>query len=414
MRATTRSAVNRAPGNARLPARILVVEDERIVALDLAATLRRLGYGVEGPVDTGERAVESALHTHPDLVLMDIRLRGAMDGITAAARIGEETDAPIVFLTAHSDNETLNRAKDASPYSYLIKPFRQDDLRCAIEVTLHRREVELKLREREREVERLNAELERRVIERTSELEAANRELEAFSYSVAHDLRAPLRGIDGFTQLVLERHMSDLGEESRNHLQRVRAAAQRMSKLIDDLLELARVVRSDFVREDVDLSLIAAEVDAELRSADPQRRVEFICQPGLSARVDPTLLRVALDNLLSNAWKFTARVEQARIEFGGRRENDELICFVRDNGVGFDMRNAGQLFGVFQRLHHVSDFPGNGIGLAIVQRAVHRHGGRIWAEAQPGAGATFSFSIGTRPDEHRMNESPGKPDEHAE
>jgi signal transduction histidine kinase len=394
MRATNLSTSEYGARGARQAARILVVEDERIVALDLAATLRRLGYRVEGPVDTGDRAVATARTTRPDLVLMDIRLRGAMDGVAAAALIGEQTDAPVVFLTAHSDTETLQRAKSASPYSYLIKPFRQDDLRCAIEVSLHRREVELRLREREREVERLNAELERRVMERTAELEAANRELEAFSYSVAHDLRAPLRGIDGFTQLALERHASSLDDETRAHLRRVRAAAQRMSRLIDDLLQLAHVVRSDFEREQVDLSALAAEIDVELRAAQPERKVDFVNQIGVSVNGDPTLLRVTLYNLISNAWKFTASAANARIEFGARCDDDRQICFVRDNGVGFDMKYAGQLFGVFQRLHHVRDFPGNGIGLAIVQRAVQRHGGRAWAEAAPGEGATFWFSLG--------------------
>jgi two-component system, sensor histidine kinase and response regulator len=394
MRATNLSRSDHGSPGARQAARILVVEDERIVALDLAATLRRLGYRVEGPVDTGECAVATARTTRPDLVLMDIRLRGALDGVAAAALIGEQSDAPVVFLTAHSDSETLQRAKSASPYSYLIKPFRQDDLRCAIEVSLHRHAVELRLRERERDVERLNTELERRVMERTAELEAANRELEAFSYSVAHDLRAPLRGIDGFTQLALERQASTLDDEARAYLQRVRAAAQRMSRLIDDLLELAHVVRSDFEREQVDLSALAAEIDLELRAAQPERKVDFVNQTGVSVNGDPTLLRVALYNLLSNAWKFTASSTNARIEFGARRENGRPICFVRDNGVGFDMNNAGQLFGVFQRLHHVRDFPGNGIGLAIVQRAVQRHGGRVWAEAAPGVGATFWFSLG--------------------
>lgn len=375
-------------------ARVLVVEDERVVALDLATTLRRLGYAVEGPVDSGERAVEAALRVRPDLVLMDIRLRGEMDGVAAATRIGEETDAPIVFLTAHSDSETLERAKRASPYSYLVKPFRQDDLRCAIEVSLHRHEVVARLREREREVERLNAELERRVVERTAALEAANRELEAFSYSVAHDLRAPLRGIDGFTQLVLEEHVADLGDEARSHLQRVRAAAQRMSKLIDDLLELARVVRSDCTRQQIDLSALADEIDAELRTDQPARCVEFVNQRGVVVNGDPVLLRVLLHNLLSNAWKFTAPAPVARIEFGVANLNGRQAYFVRDNGVGFDMRNAGQLFGVFQRLHHARDFPGNGIGLAIVERAVRRHGGRAWAQAAPDAGATFWFTLG--------------------
>lgn len=397
MAATTVSTGNNRSHDARTPASILVVEDERIVALDLSATLRRLGYHVEGPVDTGERAIETALHTRPDLVLMDIRLRGQIDGVAAAARIGEETDAPIVFLTAHSDSETLNRAKSASPYSYIVKPFRQDDLRCAIEVTLNRHDVEVKLREREREVERLNAQLEERVVERTAELEAANRELEAFSYSVAHDLRAPLRGIDGFTQLVLEKHVSDIGEEGRSHLLRVRAAAQRMARLIDDLLEMARLVGSGCAHERVDLSELAAEIDLELRAENPQRVVEFVNQPDAVVSGDPTLLRVVLYNLLSNAWKFTAPVAIAHIEFGHQVEDGELIGFVRDNGVGFDMKDAGQLFGVFQRLHQARDFPGNGIGLAIVKRAVERHGGRVWADAAPGRGATFWFSIEAQP-----------------
>ena len=266
MQGTGLSATSYGSDSARPSARVLVVEDERIVALDLAATLRRLGYTVEGPVGSGEEAIEAASRVRPDVVLMDIRLDGPMDGVTAASRIGAEMDAPIVFLTAHSDRETLERAQTAAPYSYLIKPFRQDDLRCAIEVSLHRHHVVMQLRKRERDVERLNAELERRVLERTAELEAANRELEAFSYSVAHDLRAPLRGIDGFTQLVLERHVADLSDDGRNNLRRVRAAAQRMSKLIDDLLELARVVRSDCARQQVDLSALAAEIDVELRS----------------------------------------------------------------------------------------------------------------------------------------------------
>lgn len=398
MKESVLPAANYGAKIAPAPARVLVVEDERIVALDLITTLRRLGYTVDGPVDTGERAIKAALESKPDLVLMDIRLRGEMDGVAAASRIAEATEAPIVFLTAHSDSETLERAKAAGPYSYLVKPFRQDDLRCAIEVSLHRHKLVMQLREREREVELLNANLERRVVERTAELEAANRELEAFSYSVAHDLRAPLRGIDGFTQLVLDQHMSDLDGEALNHLQRVRAAAQRMSKLIDDLLELARVVRSDCARHRVNLSELAQEIDAELSSAYPERRVQFNSEPKLVTCGDPTLLRVLLHNLLSNAWKFTRPSADARVEFGAQAIDGELAYFVRDNGVGFDMKHAGHLFGVFRRMHHTSDFPGNGIGLAIVQRAVHRHGGRVWAEATPGAGATFWFTLEQRHD----------------
>jgi light-regulated signal transduction histidine kinase (bacteriophytochrome) len=336
---------------------------------------------------------------------MDIRLSGTMDGVSAATRISTEVGAPVVFLTGDTDADTLQRAKDASPYSYLIKPFDSNELRCAIEVSLHRHDIELKLREREREVAQLNAVLEERVAQRTADLEAANRELEAFSYSVAHDLRGPLRGIDGFTQLVLEQNIGILGDESCRHLQKVRLATQRMAKLIDDLLGLTKIVRSECACERVDMSAINAELDSELRAAHPGRNVEFINQPAVTASGDPTLLHAVLSNLLSNAWKFTACAQRATIEFGATRRGDELVCFVRDNGVGFDMLYVQQLFGVFQRLHSAREFPGTGIGLAIVQRAVQRHGGRAWAKAAPDAGATFWFTLGRQPEDASCSSS---------
>jgi signal transduction histidine kinase len=375
------------------PASILLVEDEWQVARDLTARLENLNYRVEGPVSTGELAVEAALRTRPDLVLMDIRLRGEMDGITAAAHIGEQVGAPIVFLTAAYSAETFDRARNTAPYSYLIKPVDSDELRCAIELSLHRRRIELRLQERERDVERLNGRLERRVAERTADLEAANRELEAFSYSVAHDLRAPLRSIEGFTAVAIEDLDAGLWNDARKHLNSVRSAAHRMSKLIDDLLALARVVRTDCARTQLNVSTMAAEVGSELRAANPDRTVVFVNQEGVTAAADKTLLGVVLYNLLSNAWKFTARVAHARVEFGGTRTGAELLCFVRDNGIGFDPKQAGRLFEVFHRLHPEQAYPGNGIGLAIVERAVRRHGGRVWAEGEAGAGATFWFTI---------------------
>ncbi len=248
-------------------------------------------------------------------------------------------------------------------------------------------------REVEEQMLRLNEELEQRVAERTAQLEAANRELEAFSYSVSHDLRAPLRGIDGFSQALLEDYSEQLDDQGRDYLRRVRAATQRMSRLIDDLLGLSRITRGELRREAVDLTGLARSVAEQLREAQPERQVEFQVADGLSAYGDPRLLRIALENLLGNAWKFSSRTAGAVVEFGVMRDDGEDVYFVRDNGAGFDMNYASKLFGAFQRLHDVREFEGTGIGLATVQRIVRRHGGRVWAEGEPGRGATFYFTL---------------------
>jgi PAS domain S-box-containing protein len=225
------------------------------------------------------------------------------------------------------------------------------------------------------------------------ELEAANKELEAFSYSVSHDLRSPLRTIDGFSQALLEDYADQLPAEGQNHLMRVRAATQRMGQLIDDLLNLSRVTRASMKLVPVDLSQLARSIVAELQRTQPERRVNFKITPNLKASGDPGLLRAVLENLLNNAWKFTSKREQAEIEFGSKHENDETVYFIRDNGAGFDMAYADKLFGAFQRLHAMTDFSGTGIGLATVQRIIHRHGGRIWAEGAVDQGATFFFTL---------------------
>jgi PAS domain S-box-containing protein len=224
-------------------------------------------------------------------------------------------------------------------------------------------------------------------------LETANKELEAFSYSVSHDLRAPLRSIDGFSLALLEDHGSELKAEARDYLQRVRAATKRMAQLIDDLLALSRLSRSEMAPTKVDLSGMARTVAAELRNGQPGRPAEFVIADGLAADGDPRLLRIVLDNLLGNAWKFTAKRADARIEFGTSGENGSRQFFVRDNGAGFDMTYAHKLFGAFQRLHANEEFAGTGIGLATVQRIINRHGGRISAEGAVGQGATFRFSL---------------------
>lgn len=245
----------------------------------------------------------------------------------------------------------------------------------------------------EAEVQQLNQELEQRVRERTAQLEAAVRELESFSYSVSHDLRAPLRAIDGYSRLLLSDYQSSLEGEAPLYLENVRKAAQRMGALIDDLLKLSRLTRAELKWGRVPLSTMAQEIIAGFRQQDPERQVEARIQPGLWVRGDPNLLRIALENLLSNAWKFTAHQPQAQIEFGIMLQNGKQVYFVRDNGAGFDMRYADKLFVAFQRLHGVEEFDGTGIGLANVKRIITRHGGQVWAEGQVGQGAVFYFTL---------------------
>lgn len=252
-------------------------------------------------------------------------------------------------------------------------------------------------KKRSLEVERLNAVLEARVKERTAQLTTANEELEAFASSVSHDLRAPLRQIDGFAAALLEDCGERLDAAGKGHLGRIRAAVSRMSGLMEDLLRLSRVTRAELSISTVDLSSLAGLIAAELQREHPQRRVTFKAQSGLRADADPGLLRAALGNLIGNAWKFTGKQAEAVIEFGAAERDGAMAYFVRDNGAGFDMSQAGRLFGTFQRLHNERDFPGTGIGLAIVRRVVRRHGGEIWAESSVGSGATFFFTLGQKP-----------------
>jgi signal transduction histidine kinase len=232
-------------------------------------------------------------------------------------------------------------------------------------------------------------------VRRTGEaLAAANQELESFSYSVSHDLRAPLRGIDGFSRALEEDFGATLPEEGRRFISRIRAATRRLGLIIDDLLLLSRVARSELRREKVDLGALALEVYAGLRAAEPTRDVRLAVGDGLLARGDPRLLRLLLENLLGNAWKYTSKKPRARVEFAAQANGGETVYYVRDDGAGFDMAYADKLFGAFSRLHNANDFPGSGIGLATVARIVHRHGGRVWGEGAPGAGATFYFTLG--------------------
>jgi len=284
-------------------------------------------------------------------------------------------------------------------------------------ISAHAEELEEKLKELQNEIRRresaeekvfrLVEELEQRVAERTTELEAANKELESFAYSVSHDLRAPLRSLDGFSQALLEDYLDSFDDQGKDYLKRIRAASQRMGQLIDDMLKLSRINRSEIRRKPTNLSRIVSEIAENLQNTEPQRPVEFVIAPNLIAESDSRLIKIALENLLGNAWKFTGRNSQGCIEFGvmkscqaglfhnGSTQN-KRIYFIRDNGAGFDMAYLDKLFGAFQRLHTEDEFPGTGVGLATVQRIIHRHGGNVWAEGIPDKGATFYFTLSDR------------------
>jgi PAS domain S-box-containing protein len=249
----------------------------------------------------------------------------------------------------------------------------------------------------EQEVRRLNEELEMRVRQRTAELEASTRELDAFAYSVSHDLRAPLRSLEGFSQVLLEDYAAGLDEQGREYLQRIQANVGRMAQMIDDLLHLSRATRVELRRDRADLTALADEVIADLRAANPDRHIDVSIADSLVAPGDPDLIRLVLQNLLGNAWKFTAQRPGAAISVTAGQQDGVEVFMVQDNGAGFDMRYADKLFSPFQRLHSTTEFEGTGIGLAIVQRIVTRHGGQIRANGVPGQGATFRFSLTPAP-----------------
>ncbi|MGH8863598.1 MAG: response regulator [Burkholderiales bacterium] len=412
---------------------ILIAEDSPTQAELLTNLLQEQGYTVTATVN-GRQALEAARKRKPTLIVSDI-VMPEMDGYELCKAVKADSklqDIPVVIVTFLSGIHDIVMALDCGADNFIRKPYAPAALVSRIEYILSNRELrssgrsEMKLgleiylggkkhfitSEREQILDLLvssyeqavqvNEELKQRdlvisamnanLLHHAAELEAANKELEAFSHSVSHDLREPLAAINGFTALLQKNYGDRLDNRGLDYLKHVRNATRRMSQLIDDMLYLSQVTRSELRFEETDLSTIAAEIATNLRSSQPDRLVELKVGPA-AAQCDPRLIRVALENLLGNAWKFTGERKHARIECGLTEIDGELAYFVRDNGAGFDMTYAGKLFTPFQRLHSESEFPGLGIGLATVERVVQRHGGRIWAEAEADKGATFYFTL---------------------
>jgi two-component system sensor histidine kinase/response regulator len=367
---------------------ILIVDDRPQNLLALEKTLS----GTEAELvraTSGNAALTATLNHEFALAILDVQMPG-MDGYELARLLREDPKTqslPIIFLTAaYREDEQVIEGYRSGAVDYIVKPYNPDILLSKVNVFL--------------QMDRQKAELQRQ----REQLESLNRELEAFTHSVSHDLRAPLRAVIGFSRILLEDHAPRLVEEGRECAGRIVAAAQRMELLIEDLLRLSHITKAEMRGELIDLSGTAEKIAESLHRTEPDRFVEFAITPKLSAYGDPALLQVALENLLGNAWKYTANHKRARIELGQtananlddpdpRLAGDVPVYYVRDDGAGFDMAFAGKLFAPFQRLHNSDEFPGTGIGLATVQRIINRHGGRIWARGEQEKGATFYFYL---------------------
>jgi two-component system sensor histidine kinase/response regulator len=421
---------------------ILLVEDSPTQAENLRHLLEVNGYQVR-IVGNGREALAAVENGMPALVISDI-VMPEMDGYEFCKEIksrGQSTNLPVILLTSLSGPEDIIKGLQCGADSFIKKPYNGADLLSRLDYVLTNRElrktdkvqfgIEIELAgqkhfitaERQQILDLListfedavqlnkqlaarERELAKEILERQRaeqaaqklnvELQATNKELESFSYSVSHDLQSPLRHIMGFSQLLAQNCGDKLDLQAKHYLELICDATQRMEQLIKDLLEISRVTRSEMHYTVVDLSGLAQAIANELNESSTERKVEFVVEPGLKNSGDPRLLRIVLENLFNNAWKFTVKRLQAKIEFGLTKHNGKPVYFMRDNGAGFDMKYAGKLFGAFQRLHDAADYPGTGIGLATVQRIISRHGGQVWAEGAVEKGATFYFSLGNK------------------
>jgi len=357
----------------RPAARVLLADADNDRRRELAGLLDRL-YQVRAVAD-GEAVLHEVRTSPPDLVILDLRLPGR-DGVdlVKALRDAEATHLlPLILLSARADEDAALQGLDAGADDYLVTPFSEGALLTRVRARLT--------------TARLRKQSARRVAE-------VSKELESFSYAISHDLRTPLRAIDGFSRTLQAAYGGDLDDQGRRYLERIRAGTQRMAELIDGLVGLSRITRATLKRERIDLGTLARRVLSGLVASEPERKVEQAVANDLVAQGDARLVVALLESLLGNAWKFSAKQPQARIEVTSEPRDGDLVFLVRDNGVGFAMDYAKKLFEPFQRLHSPSEFPGTGIGLASAHRIVTRHGGRIWAQAAPGQGATFYFTLG--------------------
>jgi signal transduction histidine kinase len=399
--------------------RILVVEDSATQAQALELILTSEGYEVEVASD-GEQGLKRMVTAGFDLVISDILMPG-MSGHELCRNVkGHRAtrDVPVMLLTTLNDPLDIIQGLESGADNFITKPYEASALVARVHTILENRRLRsgetLKVgveifflgkrftitSEKEQILDLLISTFEdivrtnRELLASQNALAVANRELEAFSYSVSHDLQAPLRSIHGFSRALAEDCAGRLDDRGLDYIKRIRGAVERMTQLIDDLLGLARVSRGELRRETVAFDELARSCADVLERSDPSRSVHWVIAGGLAADADPRLVKIVLENLLANAWKFTRMRARARIEIGMTQRGTERIYYVRDDGAGFDMAYATKLFAPFQRLHSAAEFEGTGVGLATVQRIVHRHGGRIWAESEVDRGATFFFTLG--------------------
>lgn len=378
---------------------ILIVDDLANNLAVLQDYLIESGFEVLAALD-GESAIQQAEYAQPDLILLDV-LMPKMTGFETCQHLkANQTtqDIPVIFLTSLSDTEDKVKGFDVGAVDYLTKPIKKQELIARVKTHLSLRNLQKQLQQQNQLLQEeinIRLQVEEDLKQRTAQLEAVNKELDAFGHSVAHDLRSSITSIKGFNYFLEKEYTKLLSETGQHYTRRVREATMQMEQLIEGLMLLSQVKGSKMSFEDINLSEIANEIIAQLQQAHPERKVEFICSQNLFTYADARLLRILLENLLGNSWKYTARNPEARIEFGAMQDNQQsqAIFFVRDNGVGFNMAYASKLFSAFQRLHHRGDFPGSGIGLATVKRIIDRHNGNIWVDATENKGATFYFTI---------------------
>lgn len=348
--------------------KILVVEDEYLTGVDIKNSLTAQGYEVVGVTDTGTDAIRMAKEINPDIVLMDITLKGKMMGIEAAEQIHDQCGIPVIFLTAHSDTSTVEKALISEPFGYLIKPFEERTLKTTIQMALYKHSLDKKL-----------------ILK--------NEELEAFSSAVSHDLASPLIIVQEYLKTIIAQDSTGIGDISRDNLTKSVFSIEQMLELIQDLLSFSHLTTANLTKTDTNLTELSIQILTSFEKRDPTRDISWTVSPEIMVFADRRLMRNVMENLLANAWKFSMKTETPKIEVSSKIKDDIITVMVRDNGAGFDMSQSDRLFIPFGRLHEKHEYPGTGIGLSIVHRIITRHGGSVFAEGKIGGGSVFSFSL---------------------